>query len=82
MVVMGMRAVGGAQAESAAELYREAAADQDEGLFEGVDLHSGGPGPGKSASGAGGGSDGAELVAAAAASLALSTGVHVDPMDV
>ena len=52
MVAMGMRAVGGPLAEAAAELYREAAADQDEGLFEGVDLHSGGPGPGKSASGA------------------------------
>ena len=78
---MGMQALGGPQAEAAAQLYRDAAIDQDEGLFDGVTLESCESGPGTSVSGAIGGSDGAELAAAAAASLALTTGVWAEPMD-
>jgi len=81
IVAMGMRTIGGPQAEAAAERYREAAADQDRDLFDGVDLQPDESGPGTSASGAVGGSDGAELAAAAAASLALTPGVGVEPMD-
>ena len=69
------------QAKTAAALYRKAAADQDESLFEGVDLQPGEPGPSTSASGAIGGSEEAELAAAAAASLAFTPGVGVEPMD-
>ena len=69
------------QAEAAAERYREAAADQDGDLFDGVPLGPDESGPGTSALGAIGGSDGAELAAAAAASLALTTGVGVEPID-
>ena len=82
MVAMGARTIGGSQATTAAALYREAAADQDAGLFEGVDLQQVGPGPVTSASGAVGGSEGAELAAAAAVSLAVTrSGVEIDPMD-
>ena len=78
MVAMGVGTIGGLQAKTASTLYRKAAADQDEGLFDGVDLQ---PGPGTSASGAIGGSEAAELAAAAAASLAVAPGVDVEPMD-
>ena len=81
MVAMGVGTIGGLQAKTAAALYRKAAADQDESLFEGVDLQPGEPGPGTSASGAIGGSEEAELAAAAAASLAVTPGVEVEPMD-
>ena len=81
IVAMGMRTIGGPQAEAAAERYRKAAADQDRDLFDGVDLQPDESGPGTSASGAIGGSDGAALAAAAATSLALTTGVGVEPMD-
>ena len=81
MVAMGVRTIGGLQAKTAAELYRKATSDQDEGLFDGVDLQQVGSGPGTSALGAIGGSGGAELAAAAAASLAVAPGVDVEPMD-
>ena len=81
MVAMGVRTSGGLQAETAAELYRKAAADQDESLFDGVNLQPGEPGLGTSASGAVGGSEAAALAAAAAASLAFTPGVGVEPMD-
>ena len=81
MVAMGVRTIGGPQARTAAALYREAASDPDESLFDGVDLQQVGSGPGTSASGAIGGSGGAELAAAAAASLAVAPGVDVEPMD-